>query len=398
VRDEIARKLDAARTRLVLERPFLGALCLHLPAFPSPVLRTIATDARAIHYNPSFIAGLSFAETQFVLAHEALHCALGHLHRGRHRSRRRWDVACDLAVNQLLADDGMTAPRGALLDPRYRGMSAEEIYAVLDETPAGEPLDEHRFGEPSASLAAARRGERPLGADASAGDEAFRDAHQDGLDELGARAPMSDPLQARWQDRLAAAALEAAAAGRLGAAFAGCADGLAQPRLPWRALLARFLTGVARDDYSFQRPGRRTGDALLPGLRSTGLDLVLALDTSGSIPPEALREFAEEVDALKGQVHARVTLLACDEALAPQGPWRFEAWERLDLPAALPGGGGTRFTPVFEWIDAQGARPDALVYFTDAQGEFPPREPAYPVLWVVKGNAPIPWGERVQLN
>ncbi|HSD55142.1 MAG TPA: VWA-like domain-containing protein [Burkholderiales bacterium] len=84
-------------------------------------------------------------------------------------------------------------------------------------------------------------------------------------------------------------------------------------------------------------------------------------------------------------------------ALAPGGPWRFESWEPIAVPAGL-GGGGTRFTPVFEWVEEQGARPDALLYFTDALGEFPPAPPGYPVLWLVKGNAPVPWGERVRLN
>jgi len=34
----------------------------------------------------------------------------------------------------------------------------------------------------------------------------------------------------------------------------------------------------------------------------------------------------------------------------------------------------------------------------DARGEFPKREPGYPVLWLVKGRKPVPWGMRVQLN
>jgi len=168
--------------------------------------------------------------------------------------------------------------------------------------------------------------------------------------------------------------------------------------LPWRALLARFLMATARDDYSFQRPGRREGTAMLPGLKSTTAELVVALDTSGSVTHAEFRAFLDELDALKGQIHARVTLLACDAALAPQGPWRFESWESVWLPRDVVGGGGTRFTPVFEWVDAQAIRPDALLYFTDAQGEFPAHAPEYPVLWLVKGNAVVPWGERVQLN
>jgi predicted metal-dependent peptidase len=229
-------------------------------------------------------------------------------------------------------------------------------------------------------------------------DEAFLEAHRDGFDELGTRAALVDSLASAWQDRLVAAALEAAHAGRLGPAFRGAVDRLAEPRLPWRALLARYLMAAAHDDYSFQRPGRRGGEALLPGLRSRAVDVVLALDTSGSVTHEDFRAFVDEIDALKGQIHARVTLLACDAALAPGAPWEFESWEPIALPPELVGGGGTRFTPVFEWVDARGVRPDVLAYFTDAQGEFPATAPGYPVLWLVKGSSPVPWGERVQLN
>src|SRR5215470_2891843 len=141
-------KLAAARARLVLERPFIGALVLHHPLVASARVGTVATDARALYFNPRFIEALSFSATQFVLAHEALHCALGHFQRGRHRLRGRWDRACDYCVNQLLADDGMTPPARVLLDPAYRGMAAEDIYALLDDSTAGELLDEHRFGLP----------------------------------------------------------------------------------------------------------------------------------------------------------------------------------------------------------------------------------------------------------
>ena len=42
--------------------------------------------------------------------------------------------------------------------------------------------------------------------------------------------------------------------------------------------------------------------------------------------------------------------------------------------------------------------PDLLLYFTDAQGRYPEAQPPYPVLWLVKGRASVPWGERIQLN
>jgi predicted metal-dependent peptidase len=94
----------------------------------------------------------------------------------------------------------------------------------------------------------------------------------------------------------------------------------------------------------------------------------------------------------------RVTLFACDSDLAAGAPWTFEPWDELRLPHQFAGGGGTSFVPVFDWIARQDRHPDALVYFTDAEGKFPGEAPAYPVLWLVKGKAPVPFGHRVQLN
>ncbi|MDB4409914.1 VWA-like domain-containing protein, partial [Gammaproteobacteria bacterium] len=117
-----------------------------------------------------------------------------------------------------------------------------------------------------------------------------------------------------------------------------------------------------------------------------------------SIKPAEMQEFVTEIDAIKGQVRARITLHACDAALATEGPWVFEPWEEFALPGNIRGGGGTRFTPVFEHLDAQGDSPDLLVYFTDAEGEFPEMEPRFPVIWLVKGRGKVPWGQRIQLN
>jgi len=103
--EQIEVKLAAARARLILEQPFIGALVMHLPLIPAQGswCETTATDARALYFNPRFVAKLDLRQTQFVLAHEALHCALGHFARRVHRMKRRWDVACDYAVNMLVA-------------------------------------------------------------------------------------------------------------------------------------------------------------------------------------------------------------------------------------------------------------------------------------------------------
>ena len=91
-------------------------------------------------------------------------------------------------------------------------------------------------------------------------------------------------------------------------------------------------------------------------------------------------------------------MLACDACLCPGSPWFYEPWEEFRRPKEMKGGGGTRFQRVFERVDRAGVRPDLLVYSTDAEGEFPLLEPHFAVIWLVKGQAKVPWGQRIQLN
>lgn len=406
--DEIEKKLIAARTWLILDKPFLGALVMRLPLKQADPkwCRSTATDARALYYNAGYIDSLSFEQTKFVLAHEALHCALSHFARRGHRDKHRWDIATDLAINPLLVAEGLKPPPGALLLDNFKDMTAEEIYPYIQENASEQPMDQHLYDEgesspPSGGAGGQGGGDspRPLGSSGQAGGRGAAASGEEG-------APRPPPLSAaereglslQWQQRLAGAAQSAMQAGKLGGSLARLVDQLLQPKLPWRMLLARYLSSAARNDYSFQRPSRREGPAVLPGLRSQYIDLVVALDTSGSITDEEMREFATELNAIKGQVGARIVLHACDERLAPDGPWVFEPWEELVVPKQFQGGGGTRFTPVFEWAAHLDRQPDLLVYFTDAEGEFPREEPPYPVLWLVKGKAAVPWGQRIQLN
>ena len=410
--DDIETKLTAARTWLIIDKPFLGALVLRLPlvAADPKWCKTTATNARALYYNKAYIEALNLEETKFILAHEALHCALSHFNRRDRRDKRRWDVACDFAINPLLVDDGLTPPPGALLTDRYRGMTAEEIYLYIKDNTDEEPLDQHIYDDDDKESGRGKgngRGSSGGGQPEQDGDKQSEDHPQaTSDDQSGSGAPKPPPLSTaerealaiQWQQRLAGAAQQAMRAGKLSGSIARLVDHLLQPQLPWRMLLARYMTSTARTDYSFTRPSRREGPAILPSLRTAHIDLVIVLDTSGSVTDDEMHEFLSEIDAIKGQLNARITLHACDAQLAQDGPWIYEPWEAVTLPSKLHGGGGTRFTPAFEWVEQLERRPDLLLYFTDAEGEFPKQEPPYPVIWLVKGKAHVPWGQRIQLN
>ena len=405
----VQNKLAAARTRLILDKPFLGALVLRLPliAADSSWCKTAATDAKKFYYNRDYIHALDIQETQFVLAKQALHCALSHFARRQHRIKQRWDLACDYAVNPLLVNDGLKAPPGTLIDENFEGMTAEEIYHYIDEL----ENEDSEFDKQSQNSNDNDKHDPTQNSADQEHEQSVQDSQEpspnEEKNELSGLAPQpevltlqeQEELSIQWQQRLAGAAQQAMQVGKLGGSMARMVDFMLQPKLPWRMLLAKYMTASARDDYSYSRPSSRRGDpAIFPSLRSAQIDIAVGLDISGSVDDKEINEFISEVDAIKGTMRARITLLPCDAALAEGAPWIFEPWEELVLPTQLKGGGGTNFCPVFDWLDAQDQHPDLLVYFTDCKGTFPKIIPSYPVIWLVKGKQAVPWGQRVQLN
>jgi len=410
--NEIKTKLARARTKLIMDKPFLGALVLRLKTQPAQEwCVTCATDARSFYYNPSYIKALNINQVQFVLAHEALHCALSHFARREHRNKHRWDLACDYAINPLLVADGLTPPPGVWFPECYKDMIAEEIYPMIEENNADEPMDRHIYDDDQQKQPDGNNSNQPNG-EHQKDKENYRSPQNESsfaeeeVEIDSGNAPQPPPLtntecqnlDIQWQQRLAGAMQQALQSGKLSGALARMVDHLLQPQLPWRMLLARYMTTTARNDYSYTRPSRREGTAIFPSQHSAQLEVVVALDISGSVSDDEMAQFLAEINALKGQIRARVTLLACDAELSQESPWIYEPWEELKTSHELTGGGGTSFKPIFDYVDMEMQPPDLLLYFTDAEGDFPKIVPIYPVIWLVKGKRKVPWGQRIQLN
>ena len=430
---DLDKKLATARTKLILEKPFLGALVLRLPMVRAKDDWCDATfsNGKKLYYNEHYIDALTPDQTQFVLAHEALHCALSHFARRQNRVQHRWDMACDFAINPMLINDGMKPPVDANYLREYDGMTAEEIYPMLEDNDndqereleqnlnpdSDNEKDDDSGGSPDQHDQKEGRDQKQKSDSKGQGEEdgGVREDNSDKGDGAGKKQegppeegegepdPLTpqeiESLSLQWQQRMASAAQQAIQAGKMGGSMARMVDHLLQPRLPWRMLLSRYMTMLARDDYTYMRPSSRRGDpAVYPSLRSAQLNIVVALDISGSISNNEINEFMSEVDSIKAQMRARITLLVCDSKLADGCPWLFEPWDEFTMPEKFKGGGGTSFKPVMEWAEEQDEAPSLIVYFTDAQGEFPEKEPEFPVVWLVKGKTPVPWGQRVQLN
>lgn len=407
--ETIKARLTKARTQLMLDKPFLGNLVLRLPLVVADSwCKTSATDAKNFYYNPQFINTLNSHQIKFVLIHEALHCALTHFARRGNRVKHRWDLACDFAINPLLVKEGFHPPIDVPIFQQYSGMIAEEIYPMIDDNLNQEPMDQHLYDNQAIDNSKISRGglredQLQKESEQSLSDSTSNDNQQGSALKL-AQPPLSlqadeiEKLATQWQKNLASSAQLAKQAGKFDGEFAKLVDFFLQPQVSWQSLLARYISTFARNDFSYSRPSRRSGEVIFPSLKSHHIDVAIAIDTSGSISQQEVNEFVAEVDAIKAIMHASITLFACDDKLSKASPWRFETWDELRFPASLGGGKGTNFNPVFDYIATQGCACDVLVYFTDAKGQFPDATPNYPVMWLVKGKERIPWGSRIQLN
>jgi predicted metal-dependent peptidase len=129
---ESTRRVMKARAELILSRTFYGVLVSQVSPVPSRKFPTMATNGKTHYFNPEFVAELTNNELLAVQAHETEHDARRHHARRGNRDRKEWNIATDLAINGDLIVQGFKLPEGALFDPQYAGMSAEDIYRTRE--------------------------------------------------------------------------------------------------------------------------------------------------------------------------------------------------------------------------------------------------------------------------
>lgn len=397
-------KLIRAKVGIILENPFFATLMMRKHFVADPSIKTACTDGKTIKYNPAFFDSLSTDELKGVICHELLHITLLHHTRREGRDLKRWNEATDLALNPILINSGMVLPKGALADSSYSNMSAEDIYKMLPgKEEGGEDQNKDDQGEGDQGGAGQPQpGDQPQDGQGNQPDEDNDPGGTGGVEDAPAQT-QSEMAQAEAEAKqeLAQAIQMAKQMGKLPAGLERLVEEILQPRIAWQEVLARFLSEVAHNDYSFSKPNPRyiSSGFILPTLYNKEVgDIVLLVDTSGSIDEELLNTFAAEMQDIASNFHSTIKVIYVDSEF--QGDQDIEPDDTFKLEPK--GGGGTSFVPGFKWMEEQGIQPKCAVYFTDGYCSDFPEEPDFPVLWCVHGSyysqfSPI-FGETVKLD
>ena len=373
--------ISKGRIKLLFNQPFFGMLVMKMRTIESASVPTMGTDGRDLFFSPAFTEKLTKEELLGVLCHEVLHVAYGHhLRRGK-RDHRLWNVACDYAINLVVYEAGMTLPIGALMSSDYKGMTAEQIYKLLEQE--------------------AKDGPGGGGSKIPTGDEWQIGGIDDLKDEDGKELTGEQREKAEHENNVALAEAVAASDGRgkLPASMRHLITQITRGKVRWDEELKRVFSTTIAADYSWARPNRRyvAQGMYLPSIIRDGVgEIVIGFDTSGSVfSPEVLGTFWGVMnDIVEMAKPERVYIVWCDSKV--QHVQTFEQGEELTPEAR--GGGGTDFRPVFEWVEQQGIQPQALIYITDMYGHFPHEAPDYPVIWAKSTDYPAPFGDEVRID
>lgn len=368
--DERSRdRLMDAKTMLLFKSPFFGQLCSRLPLVNADAwCPTAATDGAHFYYNSRFIEILTDEELVFLFGHEVLHCVYDHMGRTKDHQYdpRLSNIAQDYVVNadliqQRIGDKIVTVP--CLYDPKFAGWSSDEVYQYLYENAEKidmeelmkQVLDEHLEGE-----------------DGDGEGDGDIETDENGNKVSGSKPKLSEEQKQQIRDDLRAAVVNAAKsdpkAGNLPGGIKRILAELEEPQINWREYLRMDIQSTIKSDFSFMRPSRKawhTG-ACLPGMIvEDTIDIVVAIDLSGSVGETQMRDFISEIKGIMTEYPSfKLKLFTFDTKV--YNDYDFDEMNADDLDTyPFNGGGGTMFECCWEHMKEHDIQPKRFIMFTD---------------------------------
>ena len=363
-------KISQAKAKLLVDYPYFGTLASKLELLINDDLESFKSDGKKLEYREEYLGDLELCEIEFLLANGAMHQVLAHDNRKNNRSGWLWQMATDIAINDMLLQNGMNMPQGAQYRKRFSGMYAEEIYAELKDDILRE--DENLEYEAD-----------------NADDVEQKENEKQEQEEL-----LQEQLLAEEAISLLESQMKMGEAPESMERFFDIED---FGKVDWRSELREALEQYFRDDYVMMPPSKKLlyQGIYLPSCTSQTFRLVIAIDSSGSVDEALLNEFLSEVTFLMEQAeNYLIDVIVCDDKIHSHAS--FYSGEALDVK--IIGSGGTDFRPVFEFIENELDDLKLLLYFTDLEGIFPREAPAYEVKWVTPKEEEIPFGKIILLD
>ena len=389
---------ETARAGLVKVKAlmFFASALLQTKFIEDPTCSTAWTDMTVIGYNPEFIEGLDVPTAKFVIIHELMHILLKHGLRRGSRDPDRWNKACDYAINIMLKKLGFTIWQWALIDAKYDGMSAEQIYAAREQ-------EESKKGKGKGKGQGQGQGKgqgQPQPGQGKPGEKP--EQSQGGLGGDLRPVPAATPEQAAAIDHAISKTLARAAAiarehGVMPGALEAIVGATYDDPVPWEQVLIDYMTACVGQDENWSKRNRRYHDAILPSHKSNGMDeLTIVANSSGSMfSKEVFERVAVAVNHIVTVIKPMTVRVVWADDKDCQNIDVFE--DGAEVVLHPKGGGGTDMRKPL--VFAEQYNPEVVLLLTDGYTPWPEIETPFPLIVGCTTDAPCPdWAGVVRVE
>lgn len=364
---------------------------------------TIKIEGTNIYINPSWFMPLSENDRQWWLRHEVWHAIGMDEVRVGDKDPERWNLACDLWINNMLASDSgfdVRMPDDAVYMKEVDGMSKDQIYEMLEQNPNKEKQQQNK-NDPTAGDCGG--GQQP---DQNQGNSAPDNSDGDDNNDSGNNPSQSrdnGKLEKELQNLVAQAAIQAKQAGApVPPSVEQYLEELYNPKLNWNKILQRYMTSYDTHDYSYARFNKKMlpHGFILPTMYSEGMGPVMfATDESCSVTDEEFKNYVGAITNVKTRFNPeRVDVLAFTTRV--ERMVTIEKDEEIEKQLNFRGHGGTHIPAVFDYIEQNKLKPQVLIVFSDMESALPTVKPNFDTIWISVNNRRFkaPFGRSIYIE
>ena len=341
-----------------------------------PTLGVNITDKINLYVNPEFFNALKPVERVAVLEHEVLHIISKHCLRGNGKNHEVFNMACDVAINQYIEEYTYNGklisklPEGCLLPKTYNlkeGLTAEEYYKLIFKE-----IEKNGKGEGQGTL-----DDHAIWKEGAGSDEFQHEVVKNAIKKTLESTKDYGSLPSTIVEQIKKA--------------------LTHETVNWRSILNKFIyrATLINSVPTKKRPNRRYGFTYEGSKVECKLDMLVAIDTSGSVSDSDLALFFSEIEKIKA-LGMDILVVECDTKI-------HKTYRYKKAPSVVTGRGGTMFEPVFDYARDCKPKPNCIVYLTDLEANLNfPNVSKIPTLWAVTQDGAneknVPFGIGIKLK
>jgi len=399
------------------EAPFFAEFLLRTKYYSEPEVGTIGVGIKnnrvCMWYSKEFLKNISEIEVEGVLMHEILHLLHKFNERLGGRDKNIFNIAQDACINEIvegthIAERRLKIPQGGVKmsyieDMGYNGKYiSEKVYDFLYEN-----ADKYTIGSGSGS-----------GEDLD-GDQDCQECNGTGKDDNGDQCKKCNGTSKEQGKKLSTTdnhstqndlgELEKQAIEEIvknakvkswgsasGSAVSTIKELLKTKKIPWREKLNRLLAKYVSEPggvYENTWSKRNRRGLPLPGIRKKSKQIVLTIDTSGSVGDDDIQKFFGQIEKIIKD-YSQIHLIQWDTEVKSVSKYKKGDWKRIKVS----GRGGTSFQPVLDYVHNNLKSTSALVNFTDGYFSWGLDTHGLDTIWAfINNDSNAPIGKTVHI-